>query len=88
MEKLIYIYYIKSANSDEKKIKILRLENLCADIESSVIKSCNSDELEKMFYKEHIISSPYSDELTLLKFSEKLNALRKIYNDKKLLDNL
>ncbi|ABJ91460.1 hypothetical protein YS40_066 [Thermus phage phiYS40] len=86
MEKLIHIYYIKSAISEDKKIKFLRLKDLCVQLDDISIKSCNKDVLNKMFIKEHIVNSPYSDEMTLIKFAEKLTALRKIYGDNKILE--
>lgn len=85
MEKLIHIYYIKSAISEDKKIKFLKLKDLCVRLEDVSIKSCNEETLNRMFVKEHIVNSPYSDEMTLLKFAEKLTALRKIYGDNKIL---
>lgn len=86
MEKLIHIYYIKSAISEDKKIKFLKLKDLCVRLEDVSIKSCNEEILNRMFVKEHIVNSPYSDEMTLLKFAEKLTALRKIYGDNKILE--
>lgn len=86
MEKLIHIYYIKSIISDDKKIKFLRLKNLCVKLEDISVKSCDEDFLDKMFIKEHIVNSPYSDEMTLMKFAEKLVALRKIYGDNRILE--
>lgn len=91
MEYLINIYYIKSVKSDEDvKLKFVQLNDFCINLEEEedYIRKCPKDFLEKMFKKEKIINSPYSDEKTLKDFSKKLKVLRESFGDKKILKAL
>lgn len=86
MEKPIKVFYIDSIISNKKRIKYVALEGLCADIENEYVIKCRDDIESIMNYKDHVISSPFTPDKTILEFLKKLKILREGFDDKEIIE--
>lgn len=90
----VELYYEKSINTDDVKLKYIKLGNLCyrvrksQSISSGEIQNCNIINLDYYFSLNHVVESPYSQERTLIEFVKKVISIKEKLGDTKLLSIL